>query len=88
MRSSRMSSTVIARMAKKKMSDLNPGDLVRVHRFPRGGDTFVGTVIDGPFYQEPDDPNVLGWWSYKILSLGSVQHIYENHLEPLDETVR
>lgn len=71
------------------MSDLDSGDLVRFHLqlSPLWDEPAVGTVIDGPYYQEPNDPYELGTWSYKILLHGSVLHIYENHLELLDETV-
>ena len=74
------------------MSHLDSGDLVRVQLYlrplsPLWDEPAVGTVIDGPYYQEPNDPYELGTWSYKILLHGSVLHIYENHLELLDETV-
>jgi hypothetical protein len=87
-----MSSTALVKRAKRKMSDLKPGALVNVlegyTQWAGGnGATLVGTVIDGPFYQEPDDPERLGWWSYKILSRGGIRHIDDKHLELLDETV-
>ena len=68
---------------KRKMIDLKPGDLVSVRDVSTVGWS-AGTVIDGPFYQEPDDPERLGWWSYKVMSMGRVDHYDERRVEPLE----
>ena len=74
------------------MRDLKPGALVRIkpgrgrYMGPHRKMTVTGTVIDGPFYQEPDDPERLGWWFYKILCYSGIRYINVKHVEPFDET--
>jgi len=82
------------------MSDLKPGALVSIVPFARAGRgphrkmALMGTVIDGPFYQEPTNRSGIGRWSYprpgrrsyKILCYGSIRYVDAKHVEPFDET--
>ena len=89
---SRKSSTALATKTKRKMRDLKPGALISIKpgrgRFmgPHRKMAFMATVIDGPFYQEPDDPERLGWWFYKILCYSGIRYINVKHVELFDET--